>query len=156
MLLAPLWTISVDPLTFAIGFAHVQVERSLGPRASLYVGPSLRLFDGILADTNGPYMGLGIESGVRGFFSGTAPEGGWVMWRGVVARVATTTPPVTATFGAYTSVLAGYTGIFDSNVSNGGLVLSGGVGVSYFDYGVQTYGVHGFAPAAHTNVGWAF
>ncbi|MFN7145310.1 MAG: hypothetical protein ACK4YP_16170, partial [Myxococcota bacterium] len=86
------WTVTVDPLTAALGFAHVQVERALGARASVYVGPSLRLYDGLLADTNGPYVGLGAEVGVRGFFVGTAPEGGWVMLRGVLARVSTSTP----------------------------------------------------------------
>jgi hypothetical protein len=142
------WTVTVDPLTTAIGFVHVQVERSLGPRVSVYAGPSLRLFDGVLADTNGPYVGLGGEAGVRGFFTGSAPEGGWVMARGVAARLSTSDE---ARFGGYTSGLVGYTGVLGR-----GLVLSGGLGVSYFAYEVGGYGVAGLAPAAHTNVGWAF
>lgn len=145
------WTVTVDPLTAALGFAHVQVERALGPRASVYVGPSLRLYDGLLPDTNGPYVGLGAEAGVRGFFVGTAPEGGWVMLRGVLARVSTEIPEPAAQLGGYTSALVGYTAILGP-----GFVLSGGLGASWFDYGVLDYGVHGFAPAAHTNVGWAF
>lgn len=145
------WTVTVDPLTFAIGFAHVQVERSLGSRVSVYVGPSVRCFDGILEGVNGPYVGAGAEAGVRGFFWGDAPRGGWVMVRGVLASVSTTEPSPASSLGGYTSALVGFTGILGP-----GLVLSGGLGVSYFDYGVLDYGVHGVAPAAHTNVGWAF
>lgn len=148
---APRWTITVDPLTTAIGFVHVQVEHTLGEHASLYLGPSLRLFDGVLPASNGPYHGLGLEAGLRGFFVGTAPEGGWVMLRGVLARVSTQTPEPEARLGGYTSALIGYTAILGP-----GLVLSGGAGVSWFHYEVSDYGVHGFAPAAHTNIGWAF
>ena len=145
---SPHWTLSVDPLTTAIGLLHLQVEHTLGPRASLYVSPSLRFFDGILPGINGPYIGLGAEVGLRGFFVGEAPKGGWVMWRGVLARLSTEEH---AQIGGYNSVLVGYTGILGP-----GLVLSGGAGVSYFMYGVETYGVHGFAPALHTNIGWSF
>lgn len=147
----PRWTLSVDPLTTAIGFVHLQTERRLGRRASLYLGPSLRLFDGILPDIHGPYVGLGAEAGLRGFFIGEAPEGGWVMLRGTLARVSTTEGPEAAAVGGYTSGLVGYTAILGP-----GLVLSGGVGVSWFDYGVLDYGVNGVLPAAHTNVGWGF
>lgn len=151
MPLDPHWTVSVDPLTTAIGIVHVQVERKLDPRASIYLGPSLRVFDGVLPDTNGPWAAYGAEVGVRGFFLGDAPEGGWLMARGVLARASTTEGPAAARLAGYTSVLAGYTAVLGP-----GLVLSGGLGVSWFDYGVAGWGVHGFAPAAHTNVGWAF
>jgi hypothetical protein len=144
----PHWTVTVDPLTTAIGLLHVQVERDLGPHFSLYLSPSVRVFDGILPNFNGPYVGLGVEAGFRGFFVGRAPEGGWVMVRGVLARLSTEDK---ANPGGYTSALVGYTGILGP-----GLVLSGGAGVSYFAYGVQDYGIHGFAPALHTNIGWAF
>lgn len=54
--------------------------------------------------------------------------------------------------GGYTSLLAGYTAILGP-----GLVLSGGLGVSYFAYGpVSQGGIHGFIPAAHSTIGWAF
>ena len=145
---APDWTLSIDPLTTAIGLVHLQVEHRLGDHASLYIGPSLRLFDGILPDMNGHYKGLGVEMGLRGFFVGTAPEGGWGMLRGVLARLSTEN---TAQWGGYTSALLGYTAILGP-----GLVLSGGAGISWFNYGVEGYGVHGFAPALHSNVGWAF
>jgi hypothetical protein len=52
--------------------------------------------------------------------------------------------------GGYGSVLVGYTAILGP-----GLVLSGGLGISYFAYG-PSFGIHGFLPAAHTNIGWAF
>jgi len=148
--LLPHWTVTVDPLTTAIGIVHVQVEHTLGPHASVYAGPSLRLFDGVLPAANGPWAAYGAEVGVRGFFWGTAPEGGWVMVRGVLAW-AHSTDPEAANLAGYTSVLGGYTAILGP-----GLVLSGGLGVSWFDYGAGGHGVHGFAPAAHTNVGWAF
>jgi hypothetical protein len=157
LLATPAWaapprhTVTVDPLTTALGFAHVQVERALGDRASIYVGPSLRLYDGILPDVNGPYVGLGAELGVRGFFTGSAPRGGWVMARGVLARVSTRDPYPAARLGGYTSALVGYTAVLGP-----GLVLSGGAGASWFDYGVLDYGPRGLAPALHTNVGVAF
>jgi hypothetical protein len=108
----------------------------------------MRFFDGILPSINGPYRAFGAEAGLRGFFYGTAPEGGWLMLRGVGARLSS---GGTKAWGGYTSALVGYTAILGP-----GLVLSGGLGVSYFHYGVLDYGVYGFAPAAHTNIGWAF
>ena len=144
----PHWTVTVDPLTTAIGLLHVQVERDLGRHFSLYLSPSVRVFDGILPTFNGPYVGVGAEAGFRGFFVGDAPDGGWVMLRGVVARLSTADEVAP---GAYTSALVGYTGILGP-----GLVLSGGAGVSYFAYTVGGYGIRGFAPALHTNIGWAF
>ncbi len=141
------WTVTVDPLTAALGFAHVQVERALGPRASVYAGPSLRLYDSVFGFPAGPFRGYGVEVGVRGFAWGSAPRGAWVMARGVLAAVAADD---TVAPGGYTSALVGYTGILGP-----GLVLSGGAGVSYFDYG-PSYGIHGVLPALHTNLGWAF
>ncbi len=143
----PMWTVTVDPLTFALGFAHVQVETAFHPRFSLYAGPSLRLYDSLLGEPAGPYRGYGAEAGLRWFFHGRAPEGGWLMARGVLAWVDSAEPGI----GGYTSALAGYTWVADF-----GLVLAGGLGVSWFDYGPAGVGIHGVLPAAHTNVGWAF
>ena len=144
---APLWTVSVDPLTVMLGFVHVQVERAFGPHVSVYAGPSLRLFDSVFGTPAGPYKGYGAEVGIRGFVWGAAPKGVWLMLRGVLAAVVSSegTQP-----GGYGSVLAGYTGILGP-----GLVLSGGLGVSYFSYG-PSFGIHGVLPAAHTAIGWAF
>ncbi|MDO9280706.1 MAG: hypothetical protein Q7U06_02290 [Pseudomonadota bacterium] len=148
---APQWTVTVDPLTTALGFVHVQVERALGPRVSVYAGPSLRLFDSVLGFPPGSFRGYGAEVGVRGFVWGTAPRGAWVMARGVLADVVSEGQ---GRIGGYTSLLGGFTGIVGP-----GLVLSGGLGVSWFDYGGSSTdqgGVHGVLPAAHTNIGWAF
>jgi len=143
------WTVSVDPLTELLGFVHVQVERAVGPHFSVYVGPNLRLFDSPLGFPKGPFRGYGAEVGVRGFVWGVAPEGAWLMLRGVLAAV---TSPEGTEAGGYGSFLAGYTTIIGP-----GLVLSGGLGISYFAYGpVSQGGVHGFLPAAHTAIGWAF
>lgn len=149
-------TISVDPLTTVLGFVHLQVEFPLSPQTSLYVSPSLRLYDSLLGSTGGDYRGYGLESGLRWFFTGVAPEGGWLMLRGVLAGVQAG-PPARAGadtwgVGGYTSALAGYTAVLGP-----GLVLAGGAGISWFSYGVEgVEGIHGFLPALHTNIGWAF
>lgn len=141
------WTVSVDPLTFALGFAHVQVERAVAPGFSVYAGPSLRLHDSLLGEPSGPFRGYGVEVGARCFPLGLAPQGAWLMARGVLAAVvARDVAP-----GGYGSVLAGYTWVAEP-----GLVLSGGLGVSWFNYGPAGVGIHGVLPAAHTAVGWAF
>lgn len=146
----PAWTLTVDPLTAALGFAHLQVERRLQDHASLYLGPSLRLYDGILPDINGPYVGLGLEAGARWFPWGKAPRGGWLMVRGVGAHLHTTDGSKQQALGGYTSALAGGTAIIGER-----FVLSGGAGLSWFSYEVGGYGPAGFIPAAHTNLGVA-
>lgn len=145
------WTIQVDPLTVALGLVHVQVERRLSPDWSLYLGPNLRLFDGLLEETPQPYRGLGVEVGLRRFFAGHAPTGGWVMARGVVAHLSTTDGTDATSVGGYGSLLAGYTTILGKH-----FVLSGGLGVQYMAYHLGDYGFGGFLPAAHTAVGVAF
>ena len=148
---SPTWTITVDPLTTALGYAHVQVERRLTDHASLYLGPSLRLFNGVLSDINGPYIGLGLEAGGRWFPWGKAPRGGWLMLRGVGAWLHTTDGTDLSAPGGYTSALVGGTVLLGEH-----LVLSGGAGLSYFAYTVGGYGPAGLIPALHTNLGVAF
>lgn len=147
----PAWTLQVDPLTTALGFVHVQVERAVTPNLSFYVGPSLRLFDNLLEDKEEAFLGLGVEMGLRYFFSETAPEGWWVQVRGVTARLQTTEGPEKTAFGGYISALGGYTWIAD-----GWFVLAGGVGVQYIHYKVAGLGIEGVLPAAHTTLGVAF
>lgn len=159
----PHWTVTVDPLTEALGFVHVQVERSLGQRFSLYAGPSLKLFNSPLGIGVGEFKGYGVEAGLRVFAWGRAPRGAWIMARGVLADVVYEHSFATSDYedvtqhlsmlGGYASALVGYTGIIP--VGHGGLTLSGGLGISYFDYGPAD-GIHGFLPAAHTTIGWAF
>ncbi|MCA9528256.1 MAG: hypothetical protein KC549_18355 [Myxococcales bacterium] len=147
-LLAPAWTIQVDPLTTALGFVHVQVERALGERASVYLGPSLRLFDAPFGDPAN-VRGLGAEAGFRLFLRPEAPAGWWVGARGVLAQV-TPVGDGDAELGGYGSVLAGYTWIHDW------LVLAGGLGAQYLHYTAGGEGIEGVLPAAHTTVGVAF
>lgn len=144
-------TVQVDPLTAALGYAHVQVEAVLGPRWSLYAGPHLRLYDSLLAEEHEPYKGFGLELGVRRYVWGEAPEGAWIMARGVGAVATTATPSRQTAPAGYGSALVGYTGILGP-----GLVLSGGAGVNLIHYSVGGYGVQGVFPALHTAVGWAF
>ncbi len=146
---APTTTVQVDPLTFALGYAHVQVEGTLSDSVTLYAGPHLRLFSapGTPAE---PYVGFGGEVGIRYYFQHQAPDGWWVLGRGVLAHVWATDSLETSP-GGYASALGGYTGILGN-----GLVLSGGAGVQRIQYGVGDYGVRGWFPALHTAVGWAF
>ncbi|MCO4762725.1 MAG: DUF3575 domain-containing protein [Myxococcales bacterium] len=148
----PKWTVQVDPLTTALGFAHIQVERALTPQWSVYVGPHARLFNSLLDSKDEPYKGYGVELGVRRFFTGKAPSGLWGQVRGVVALVQSdiSTGPQSA-MGGYGSALVGYTAIF-----GGRWVLAGGAGVQYLRYTIGNMGVKGVLPAAHTTVGVAF
>ncbi len=148
---APRWTVSVDPLTVALGYPHVQVERVLTDSVSLYVGPHARLFDGLLTEGHEPFVGYGLESGARWFPKGEAPTGRWLMGRQVVARLHTTEGPEQAELGGYSSVLGGYTAILGDV-----FVLSGGLGFQYLYYDIAGMGASGPFAAAHTNLGVAF
>ena len=145
------WTVTVDPLTFALGYAHVQVERRLTRHTSLYVGPHLRLFNGLLSDRSERYRGYGAEVGFRVFPWGRAPTGAWAMVRSTLAYVHTTDGSASPRPGGYTSALVGYTGILAKH-----FVLSGGAGFNYIYYDIGDYGTAGPFPALHTNVGFAF
>lgn len=147
----PTWTLQIDPLTTALGFAHVQVEHAPSPQWSVYAGPHLRLFDSPLTGERLQMTGLGVEVGVRRFVTGAAPQGAWLQVRGVAARVASHLPAEAAQFGGYVSALAGCTWIWQDF-----WVLAGGLGGQYIDYTVAGRGPRGLFPAAHTAVGVAF
>lgn len=147
----PRWTVTVDPLTFAIGYAHVQVERRLSPRFSLYAGPHARLYDGVLTEEPEPFLGVGAEAGLRWFPLGEAPRGTWVMARSVLAFLWTTDGTERRTVGGYSSVLVGYTAILGDR-----FVLSGGAGYNQLYYRIGELGPSGPFLALHTNVGVAF
>lgn len=147
----PAWTVTVDPLTTALGYVHLQVERRLSPHTSLYVGPHMRLFDGVLTEGHEPYVGFGAEAGFRWFPWGSAPEGGWVMARTVLARLSTTDGSQHARPGGYSSALVGGTVILGDH-----FVLSGGAGVNYLYYSIDGYGPSGPFIALHSNLGVAF
>lgn len=144
------WTIQVDPLTWALGFAHVQIERALGDHASVYVGPSVRFFDPLSKESD-RYLGVGGELGVRVFPWGGAPRGAWGQLRGVLARLHTDDRGGATALGGYASVLGGYTWIFQQR-----WVVALGLGVQYLHYRVAGLGSVGVLPAAHTTVGVAF
>lgn len=144
------WTLQVDPLTTALGFAHVQVERAFGDHASVYLGPSVRLFDP-LEKKSGHYWGAGGELGIRVFPWGGAPRGAWGQIRGVLARLHTDEAGGASATGGYASVLGGYTWILGER-----WVLAAGLGVQYIHYRVGELGPVGVLPAAHTTVGLAF
>ena len=147
----PTWTVSVDPLTVALGYPHLQVEHAFTDGFSLYVGPHARLFDGLLTEGTEPFRGYGLETGARWFPKGEAPTGVWLMARQVLARLHTTEGPEASEFGGYSSVLGGYTVILGDV-----FVLSGGLGFQYLYYDIAGMGSSGPFPAAHTNLGVAF
>jgi len=148
----PTWTVQVDPLTTALGFVHLQVEHALAPHWSVYLGPSLKLFPGLLAeDGDIAYTGIGGELGVRYYFCGSTPRGSWVMVRGVLAHLSSDEGPELSGVGGYVSALGGYTWIFD-----GRWVVALGLGIQYLDYELGNAGVKGVLPAAHTAIGVAF
>jgi hypothetical protein len=144
----PAWTIQIDPLTTALGFAHVQVERRIGEGLSLYAGPHARVFSGLAADEDDGVRGVGAELGLRWFVRGVAPAGSWAQVRGVGARVSDDSD---ATFGGYVSALGGHTWILRER-----WVLSAGLGIQYVHYAVSGEGPKGVLPAAHTTFGIAF
>ncbi len=143
----PAWTVQVDPLTTVLGIAHVLVERRVSDNVAIYAGPSLKLYDNLLSDDEG-YRALGVEFGARWFFSGSAPAGWWAGGRATVASVSHDDE---SRVGGYISALGGYAWIFDDR-----WVVSGALGVSYFDYSAGGVGVDGVLPGAHTAVGFAF
>jgi hypothetical protein len=145
---APRHTVQVDPLTTLLGFTHVQFERVLAPSWSLYAGPHLRTHSPPWGEPE-PYRGFGLEAGVRWYPAGAAPEGWWLLGRGVLA-VARSAEGETSPAG-YGSALGGYTAILGER-----WVLSGGLGVQRLHYTVGPYGIDTWAPAAHTAFGLAF
>lgn len=146
----PAWTVQVDPLTTALGFAHVQVERALAPQWSVYAGPHVRAFPSLLGNEHLPMRGAGVELGVRRFWHPSAPQGWWAQLRGVLAHTWRTDSDASGV-GYYASALVGYTAIFGDR-----WVLAGGLGVNYLHYGVAGARIEGILPAAHTTFGVAF
>ncbi|MDH5493004.1 MAG: hypothetical protein OEY14_13705 [Myxococcales bacterium] len=144
----PRMLLQIDPLTMAIGFLHAQLEVASHPQLSIYLSPHLRLFDGILPDLHGEYVGLGLEAVVRWFPGGAAPTGFWVGPRAVLAQLWSDTD---RSVGGYLSVLGGYSWLLEDR-----WVLALGLGLTYIDYRIDGGGAHGFLPAAHTGVGVAF
>jgi hypothetical protein len=145
----PTTTIQVDPLTTALGIAHILFERRVTDHVAVYAGPSMRLYDSPLTpDDEEGYKAYGVEAGARWFFRGDAPAGWWAGLRGVVAQMSYEGE---TELGGYVSGLAGYAWIIADR-----WVLSGALGVSHFWYDIGDVGVSGVLPAAHTGIGYAF
>lgn len=148
----PQWTVSVDPLTTALGFAHLQIERVLAPKFSIYFGPHLHVYKNVFSKDPEDYIGVGAEVGLRRFLKPYAPTGLWGQVRGVLAHVSIDNNGQKETgAGGYVSALVGYTWIFRER-----LVLAGGAGVQYINYQIAGQGLEGVLPALHTNIGFAF
>ncbi len=143
-------TVQIDPLTTALGFAHVQVERVIAPQWSFYAGPHVRAFPSLWGNEQLPMRGAGIELGLRRFWRPSAPNGWWTQVRGVAAYTWRTDSEQTG-LGYSASALVGYTAIF-----SGRWVLAGGLGVNYLRYGPPGARIGGVLPAAHTTIGVAF
>ena len=148
----PQWTVSVDPLTAALGFAHVQIERVLAPKLSIYAGPHLHVYKNVFSKEPEDYVGVGAEVGLRRFLRPYAPKGLWWQVRGVLAHVSIDNNGTKETgAGGYVSALVGYTWILRKR-----LILAGGAGVQYINYQIAGQGLEGVLPALHTNIGFAF
>ena len=147
----PQWLVTVDPLTVALGFPHVLVQRAVSDRVSLYAGPHARLFDGIITEGDEPFVGFGVEVGARWFPKASAPTGMWLLGRQVGAHLHTTEGPAASELGGYSSLLVGYTVILGDV-----FVLSGGLGAQYLYYDISGMGSSGPFPAADTSLGIAF
>ena len=148
----PDWTITVDPLTAALGYPHLQFERRISDDFTAYAGPHMRLYDSVFEDETEPYRGYGAEFGVRWFVFGGAPAGFWLSARTVAAHLTTHAPAEPSSdFGGYTSALAGYTYFLKD-----WFVLSGGAGVQYLYYDIDDFGTRTLFPAMHTTFGVAF
>ena len=145
----PKWTVQVDPLTLALGFVHVQFERALSDKISVYAGPSARLWDLLGEDDDLDYFGLGLEAGIRYYVRGRAPVGTWLMVRGIGAYLRD--EDSNTAFGGYVSALVGHHFVLGKR-----WVLGAGLGVQYLHYSVEGSGTEGILPAAHTTVGAAF
>jgi hypothetical protein len=146
---SPKATVQVDPLTTALGIAHLLFEHRVADHVAVYAGPSLRLYDSPLTkDEDEGYRAYGVEMGARWFFRGHAPSGWWSGLRLTAAHMRFRDE---SRLGGYISALGGYAWILD-----GRWVLSGALGISYFDYAVGGVGVEGIRPGAHTGVGLAF
>lgn len=144
----PEWTVQVDPLTAALGFPHLLLERAVAASVSVYAGPHLRLYDNVFGNTREAFTGLGVEAGVRWYPQERAPTGFWVGIRVVGARLSTSE---TSRFGGYASVLGGYAWILAQRWS-----ISLALGGQYIDYSIAGLGTRGWLPAAHTAIGVAF
>jgi hypothetical protein len=145
----PKATLQVDPLTTLFGIAHLLFEHRVADHIALYAGPSLRLYDSPLTpDEEEGYRAYGVEMGGRYFFQGQAPRGWWAGLRLTAAHLSFEEE---SRMGGYVSALGGYAWIIDDR-----WVLSGALGVSYFDYAVGGVGVEGVQPGAHTGMGIAF
>lgn len=142
----PKWTLQVDPLTTALGLAHLHVEYAFSDYHSLYLSPSIRLLDSPLNDDE--YDAVGLEAAYRYFWRGNAPFGPWASVRVVGSRL---TKDSDSEFGGYAGVLGGYTWLVGERFT-----LAMGLGVQYFEFQVSGVGVQGFLPAAHTALGVAF
>ncbi len=149
----PRWNVQVDPLTYALGIAHVYLEGAISDNFSFYVGPNMRLYDGIINDTPEPYVGLGLELGGRWFPWGRAPSGAWLQVRTVGAILLSDAPNTPSqALGGYAGVLGGYTWILADR-----WVLSAGLGIQRFAYRIGDFGLPTtLYPAAHTAIGVAF
>ncbi len=142
----PNWTLQIDPLTTALGLAHLHVEYAFAEHHSLYLSPSIRLLNSPFNDDD--YDALGVEAGYRYFLHGRAPIGFWMQTRGLLSRLSTETE---TTLGGYLSALGGYTWQIRRHY-----ILSLGIGVQYVDLSVANQGTKGLLPAAHTAFGIAF
>jgi hypothetical protein len=129
----------------------------VGRSISLFAGPALAYGTATDGATTTRTYGFGADAGLRLFFGGRAPEGGWFSPIGALfyatAR-STAGERLTAT-GSMIGALAGYTWIWNS-----GFVLSLGGGLVYVDLRLDgpgiSAGAQGIVPALRLALGYGF
>ena len=153
----PPQTITVNLFSLGAGSIAADYERAVGSSISLFLGPSFIYESATNGATTARMYGVGGDAGVRIFFGGRAPEGGWCSMSGGLFHSSAdfgNGDRGTAT-GSVAALLFGYTWIWGS-----GFVLSLGGGLAYVDFKLQTQessvGLQGTVPSLRLALGYGF
>ncbi len=154
----PTHTLTIDPGSMALGIVKVEYESAISSWSSVYVAPSVLAFKSPLLSEpqDSSLVAAGVDTGVRFFFTGRAPEGVWIGPQVGLAYVQ----------GSVNGEQASAVG-YDCAALFGGTVLvanvvdvSAGLGVAYVNeqvaVGDTNVGVSGLTPALRLALGVAF
>jgi hypothetical protein len=149
--------ITANLFSLGAGSIAAEYERAVGSSISLVVGPTFVYGSATSGAQTARMYGVGGGGGLRIFFGGRAPEGGWCSLQGALFYSSAdfgNGERATAT-GSAVGVLFGYTWIWGS-----GFVLSLGGGLAYVDMKLDaqgsSVGFQGTVPALRLALGYAF
>jgi len=147
----------VNLFALGVGSIAADYERAVGSSVSLFAGPSFVFSSATSGATTARMYGVGGNAGLRMFFGGRAPKGGWFSMSGGLFHSSAdfgNGDRGTAT-GSVAAVLFGYTWIWGS-----GFVFSLGGGLAYVDFKLQaqesSVGLQGTLPTLRLALGYAF